>query len=245
MVSFFFLPSCRYFESRPNWLFSYLLSKHWQDFQGNVTSTGDPRYGGRGHRLLPWPGAVWTLSAPRGATLGWGCRTQRRGALWTIPGETQTVCCTWVGQLVEGLDERVEREEEKKEMVFRRGWMTEKGYIFFFFCEAMQVEVFVCSVLKFRWKSSLITEHLSLFARAFLLRPLHMLQLWTYKYPSFCFLFFFFIMLKIAHPESAWMKEVVDNCTGNILCVRAIYESVCVSMGSVTFLLPFEMVHGS
>lgn len=38
-------------------------------------------------------------------------------------------------------------------------------------------------------------------------------------------------MLKIAHPESAWMKEVVDNCTGNILCVRAIYESVCVSMG--------------
>lgn len=64
----------------------------------------------------------------------------------------------------------------------------------------------------------------------------------------FVLLFFsFFIMLKIAHPESAWMKEVVENCTGNILCVRAIYESVCVSMRVSHFccLLKWSTVRNS
>lgn len=54
--------------------------------------------------------------------------------------------------------------EEKKAMVFSRGWMMEKGYNFsFFFCEVMQVEVVFCVVLGFRWQSSLIIEHLSPF----------------------------------------------------------------------------------
>lgn len=84
--------------------FSYFLtSKYWQDFKGDVTSAGDPRHRGRGHRFLPWPGALWTLSAPSGAALGGGGWTQRRRALRTVLGETQTVCRTWAGQLVEEL----------------------------------------------------------------------------------------------------------------------------------------------
>lgn len=74
-----------------------------------------------------------------------------------------------------------------------------KGYnlLFIFFCEVTQVEVvFVCVILKFCWQSSLVFERLSLppelqFARTRQYRPLHVLQLWTIKYPSLCFAFRF------------------------------------------------------
>lgn len=101
-------------------LLLWRLSKHRQDFKGNVTRAGDPRHRGRGHRLFPRPGAVWTVSAPSGAALGGGGRTQWRGALWTIPGEAKAICCTWAGQLVEELDHRAERGRVR--LFFVRWW---------------------------------------------------------------------------------------------------------------------------
>lgn len=116
----------------------FLFPKHRQDFKGNVASSCDPWYWGRSHRLLPWLGAVWTLSAPRGATLGGGGRTQWRGALWTIPGETQAICCTWAGQLVEELSGEGRREESSDGQ--ERLNDGERGTPFCF-CEVVQVEV--------------------------------------------------------------------------------------------------------
>lgn len=109
----------------------FLFPKHRQDFKGNVTSSCDPWYGGWSHRLLPWLGAVWTLSTPRGAALGGGSRSQWRGALRTIPGETQAVRCTWTGQLVEELGKRSGegRREESSDGQERLN-DGEKGYTF-------------------------------------------------------------------------------------------------------------------
>ncbi|TMS03907.1 Cell surface hyaluronidase [Larimichthys crocea] len=47
------------------------LPKHRQDFEGNVSRSGDPRYGGRGHRLLPRPGAVRSAVSAPWSRSGW------------------------------------------------------------------------------------------------------------------------------------------------------------------------------
>lgn len=119
---------------------------------------------------------------------------------------------------------RVERKEKEERIIFQK----EKGADFSFFVKWC----------RFRWCLFVLSWSLggSLYSVSITSPPedclLHMMQLWTLNshHCFFFFKFFYFIMLKIAHLASVWVREE-EMCVLNKASVRTEWdcESMCVS----------------